>query len=79
MNEQTIERALSAIGWVVGITLVAVTSVSLIGSTLFLPAAPEFLGPLIGWTLLMLTLLGMILALARRRHVQPLTNSTRER
>ncbi len=56
------ERILNYCGWIVGFTLAFSVSLALIGETLIVPFIPEALSALIGWIIIIFTLLGIILA-----------------
>lgn len=60
------ERLLNVIGWVVGVTITIVIAVTLISHSIIIPAVPDIVGAIVGWSLVVLTLLGIILAFATR-------------
>lgn len=63
MHGHTIaERLLNYSGWIVGFALALSVSLALIGETLIIPFIPEGVSALIGWIIIIFTLLGVILA-----------------
>ena len=60
------EQILNAIGWAVGITLSAVVSIALVSGAIVLPYVPEIAGVIIGWSMIVLTIMGVILVFVTR-------------
>lgn len=62
------ERLLGIIGWIVGVVLALIVGSALITHTLALSYLPDSLSEITGWALIVLTLLGIILAITTRTH-----------
>lgn len=60
------ERLVDVIGWIVGVALAIIVSLALISHALILPYLPDIASSIIGWCIIVLTLLGAILAMATR-------------
>lgn len=56
------ERLLNVIGWVVGVALAFVQGIALVTKALVLPYIPEIVNAILGWSLLVLTSLGCLVA-----------------
>lgn len=58
------ERLLDVIGWVVGVAIAGIVAVALISHAFVIPAVPDIVSSIVGWSIIVLTLLGVILAFA---------------
>ncbi|MEK6858596.1 MAG: hypothetical protein AABX53_01640 [Nanoarchaeota archaeon] len=57
------ERLLNVVGWVVGVALAFIQGIVLVTRAVIIPDIPEIVGAIIGWSLLVLTTLGCLVAL----------------
>ena len=59
-------RLVDVIGWIVGVALALIMGAALISHGIIIPYFPDIVSAIIGWSLIILTLLGAILAIATR-------------
>lgn len=61
-----VKRLLNIIGWIVGVTVTLVVSSALINHTLIAPYLTDSASAIAGWALIVLTAIGVVVALATR-------------
>ncbi len=57
------ERLLNVIGWVIGVALAFIQGTILVTKAVVIPYIPEIAGAILGWSLIVLTVLGCLVAL----------------
>ena len=62
-RDSTMEKLLNIMGWIIGVLVALTVGSSLVTADLHLPYLPEIFEIVIGWLILILTIIGVLLAL----------------